>query len=144
MDLLGRDPIWGMGSGHQLPFPPHTPFLGFLRPGWNFLGPFSRSRVYNPSELHRLSQRKAFSWSGQGSRVQEKHEGRIYLFICGQYHFSVDTGFLFSKKASSPPPPTSGCQLDGIRETVPFFLLMNSFLSHFFSFDPSMEQKQIA
>lgn len=37
--------------------------------------------------------------------MQEKHEGRIYLFICGQYHFSVDTGFLFSKKASSPPPP---------------------------------------
>lgn len=67
------------------------------------------------------------------------------LFICGQYHFSVDTGFLFSKKASFRPTPTPpGCQLDGIRETVPFFLLMNSFLSHFFSFDPSMEQKQIA
>lgn len=72
--------------------------------------------------------------------MREEREGKDF-FLVVNINFPSILAFCLGRAFFSPSP---GCQLDGIRETVPFFLLMNSFLSHFFSFDPSMEQKQIA
>lgn len=125
-------------------------FLWVARSGGNFLGHPPRSECLKPPDSTSPGVKADFlGWAGVlrslGWRPGSAEERRKRLFFpppppVVNINFLSILAFCLGR-AFFPPP---GCQLDGIRETVPFFLLMNSFLSHFFSFDPSMEQKQIA
>lgn len=106
--LPGRARVWGMGSDHQLPFPPHTlpPAPGLLRPSWNFLGHFSRPTVTTPQICAGFQSESSFPGMDRLLWIEEckrsPRGGFIYLFVVNITFLSI-FGFLFSKKASFPP-----------------------------------------